>query len=74
MLSQLHGTVDTLTGDSFPSLAQALQIKDSIDTAMRNSRAVGMAANRGQSEHFLALARAARQDGGCPPAAPFPRA
>ena len=61
-LGSLHDTVTTLTGDSVPSLTQAMTIREDIVQAMSATRAIGQTTNASQIAQFVAQAQAARQD------------
>ncbi len=61
-LGTLRGSFDAVSGDSVPSLVQALTIRSDIQQAMMDSRAVGQAHSAAQVAQFEAAAQAARQD------------
>ncbi len=61
-LGTLHNSADVVTGDSVPSLVQALTIQSDVQKGLSNTRAIGQTQNKTQIAEFASTARASRQD------------
>src|SRR5258708_6314730 len=61
-INSLQQNVDSLTGDTVPSMLQIANVRDGVDFAFRFSRGVIMSTNPVQQRSFATKAQAGRND------------